>query len=149
MGTRSDYYIMKDEKIEWLGSCGWDGYPGGIPEGLVNIESEEEFRKALAQLIQEHKGYDKNWPWPWKNSGITDYVYVFKENKVYCNTFICSGKEFVLMSDYLKNLSLFHGDEEEEGLKAFIQKINFPYPDMTKIQKVDLGSGSGLIVLGK
>ncbi len=145
MGTRSDYYIMKEEKVIWLGSCGWDGYPNGIPEDLVNINLEEDFRNSVFGLIEENDGYNKNWPWPWGNSRTTDFTYVFKDNNVYVTSYIDGEDVFVLMKDYLQNQEKFQ--DEEEGLEKFKQQINFPYPDMTKIQKVDFGKGNGVIVL--
>ena len=48
MGTRADFYVGKGKDSEWLGSIAWDWYPDGIPDNILDAESE------LSQLIKEN-----------------------------------------------------------------------------------------------
>ena len=87
MGTRSDYYVLKNNELEWIGSYGWDGYPDGEPKDykLHEVKTEQEFKNAINKMIDEKGGYKEHWPWPWEDSSITDYFYIYYDGKVYVN----------------------------------------------------------------
>ena len=80
MGTRADFYVGTDERAEWLGSIGWDGYPSGIPDILKAARSEAGYRDIVAGFLA---GRDDatlpamGWPWPWEDSRTTDYAYAW------------------------------------------------------------------------
>lgn len=83
MGTRADFYIGED--FEWLGSIGWDGYPSGIFEPLLNSVTEEEYRDFLKDFFAQRGDVtlpEMGWPWPWDDSHTTDYAYSFLDGKV-------------------------------------------------------------------
>lgn len=90
MGTRADFYIKKDKQLkaeDWLGSIAWDGYPDGIPSDLKKATTPRQFVNALARFVKERNDFTSpkdGWPWPWDDSGTTDYAYVFsvKSKKV-------------------------------------------------------------------
>ena len=88
MGTRADFYIKKGEKLkqkDWVGSIGWDGFPRGIPTSIRKAKSEKEFREAVKKFAETRDDFthpSEGWPWPWNNSGITDYGYIFENGKV-------------------------------------------------------------------
>lgn len=83
MGTRADYYKGTGEKAVWLGSSAWDGYPDGVPE-IAQATTEQEFEEAVSRRISADDGTtpEKGWPWPWTDSGTTDYSYWWDGEKV-------------------------------------------------------------------
>ena len=88
MGTRADFYIGRGEDAEWLGSIAYDGYPEGWGIDLLEhtVGSGEDYRVAVDALLtavskSKHGGHQRwpnqGWPWPWEDSGLTDYSYTF------------------------------------------------------------------------
>ena len=133
MGTRADFYVGRGQNAEWLGSVGVDGYPDGELSVLGGATSEESYRGAVKELIDSFGEYatspDQGWPWPWRDSNLTDYAYAFEDGRVLVSTF---GSPWFLI-----------GDEEpdEEGTRQ-------DYPDMTSRMAVaEAGTKrSGIIV---
>jgi hypothetical protein len=91
MGTRADFYIKEGKHLkqeDWKGSIAWDGYPDGIPTSLKKAKTKQGFMKALTAFLKKRDDatYPKEgWPWPWDNSGTTDYAYVFTGKGVVWN----------------------------------------------------------------
>lgn len=86
MGTRADFYVGTGDKAEWLGSIAWDGYEWAEDEScdLAKAETEQGFREAVAQILSGREDAttpDMGWPWPWNDSGTTDYAYFFVDGK--------------------------------------------------------------------
>ncbi len=130
MGTRADFYVGRDDAAEWLGSIAYDGYPGeGIPSPLLGLATEEDFRVAVEKILTSDHATrpEQGWPWPWDNSGTTDYAYAFDsvEQAVYVSSF---GGVWV----HARNLGT-------DGEPTF--------PDMTDRKNVTLGARSGLLVI--
>ena len=136
MGTRADFYVGRGKNAEWLGSIGWDGYPDGIERTLLDSRSEAVFRKRLAAFF---KGRDdvtlpaQGWPWPWDDSGTTDYAYVFDRGRVYASGF---GHKWHIAT---------WAPPEKWYERHSNHKVEFP--DMSARKAVTLGKRSGLIVL--
>lgn len=114
MATRADFYVGRGKDAVWLGSVAFDGYPEGIelnspeidkswpfgdrhkkedwPKGkhLFDSKTEGEFRERLERyfLYREDVSLPENgWPWPWDNSGTTDYAYALDGGKVWASCF--------------------------------------------------------------
>ncbi len=135
MGTRADFYVGRTEEAEWLGSIAWDGYPEGMPAYVAEAGSEEEFRAAVAGLLAEGDSNttpEMGWPWPWENSGTTDFAYAFDGGDVWVSGY---GSPWVTFSAY-----------DPEGDETRGDPVTFP--DMTKVSQPTLGPRSGLLVLG-
>ena len=132
MGTRADYYVGTGKDAEWIGSIAWDGYPAGIAGAIKEAQNEALFRHAVAEFL---RGRDDatiptdGWPWPWKDSSMTDFAYAFDGERVLCSRF---GSPWQAAMEY---------EDREEDLG----KVKFP--DMTDVQKVTFGPQSGLIVI--
>lgn len=79
MGTRADFYVGIGEDAEWLGSVAWDGYPDGFEMSLMEAETEQDYRAWVADLASrdDFTAPGMGWPWPWDDSGTTDYAYFF------------------------------------------------------------------------
>lgn len=110
MGTRADFYIRRGRvlrQVDWIGAIAWDGYPEGVPNKILEAETEEDFLKAVQDMKKDRDDFvdpeKDGWPWPWENSYLTDYVYVFntKTKKVKYKSFDKVTK-FPDMSDYKK-----------------------------------------------
>ena len=87
MGTRADFYIGTGETAEWIGSVAWDGYEWDEDKDcpLMTAKTEEEYRAAVAEIAKERDDWtapEQGWPWPWKDSGTTDYAYYFENGAV-------------------------------------------------------------------
>jgi hypothetical protein len=147
MGTRADFYLGRGPKAEWLGSIAWDGYPGGIPNKVLNSWTDDEFRERVAEFSATRKDWtspEQGWPWPWENSATTDYAYAFEDDGVWVSRF---GRVWVRAdqpepSEY---------DENDNEIPDFWPKGNPAelFPDMTELMNVTWGKRSGLIVVGQ
>ena len=132
MGTRADFYVGKGENAEWIGSIAWDGYPKEIPEEILKAKSEEEYRKNVEAFLEKRDDGTlpaQGWPWPWEDSGMTEYAYAFDNGEVYLCSF---GTKWFLPS-------------EEKELESDVKEAIFP--NMANKQKVTLGERSGTIII--
>lgn len=99
MGTRADFYLGRGEDAEWLGSIAWDGNPAGIASEVLSATDEEGFRAALADSLSERDDVtmpSQGWPWPWDDSGTTDYAYALDGGVVYAS---CFGGEWFIATE--------------------------------------------------
>ena len=123
MGTRSDFYIMEhDGSMQWLGSAFKDGGPLHTPIELLIQSNETGFEESVLDLLKSKDSVCKfdgeGWPWPWDDSQLTDYTYIFH---------VCSGK--VLMSEaggrLVDPIKVLQG-MDMIGADVGIGKIKFP-----------------------
>lgn len=151
MGTRADFYIGRGENAEWIGSTAWDGYPEGIqlttnkklkygyehlpfPEGshLFDSSTEQEFRERVSRYFANREDFTlpaDGWPWPWDDSGTTDYAYAFDGGKVWAS---CFGRDWFDPKQ----------SPPEEASKSAV------FPDMSKRKNVRFDRGSGVLIFG-
>lgn len=124
MGTRADFYVGVGKDAEWLGSIAFDGYPDGpvLESGAIVAVTEDAFRTAIAKLLKQDDATtpEQGWPWPWNDSGMTDYAYCFDKDHVH----IC-------------------GAEDDDG-----NQCGHAFPDMSARKKVTFGKRSGLLIIG-
>jgi hypothetical protein len=142
MGTRADFYIGRGKDAEWLGSIPLDGYPTGVchekyPAGKVLLAATtvEDYRASLARFFKEKRDVttpDMGWPWPWNDSGTTDYSYAFDAGEVWVSKFGYGWRRASEVSDET---------EWDESKSA-------AFPNMADRKNVTLGPRSGLIVFG-
>lgn len=165
MGTRADFYIKNNAKMNWLGSIGWDGYPEGIDKKLLKATDLQEFKTALTNFFinrEDFTSHKEGWPWPWIDSNTTDYSYVYdvQQKQVFISAFGCpfftlkeNNRYEGIEKRYYKRLE---EDPEYEGeepdFDKFLSKIGrtetFSFPNMKDIQNVVLdGAASGLIMI--
>ena len=87
MGTRADFYIDRNNKIEWIGSLYKDGHPWNIPTDILIQINPVMFEELTMDFLEsKDSAIRKNgdaWPWPWSDSRMTDYSYIFTMNKVF------------------------------------------------------------------
>lgn len=129
MGTRADFYVAKPDGLEWLGSIAWDGYEIGH---VALAPTEDLFRQSLEEFFagrDDATRPENGWPWPWNNSNMTDYGYVFVEG--HGVVFKRFGREVYSAAD---------PDKQVEG-------VDFTYPDMSERMSIAHGNRSGLIVV--
>lgn len=130
--TRADFYVGRGPNAEWIGSIAMDGYPGGIPRTVKRARSAVSFRRAVAALLAERDDAttpDMGWPWPWDDSGTTDYAYAYDEGRVWASGF---------GSPWFKPEG-----NEPEGTSG--RKV--PFPNMSARKAVTYGKRSGLLVV--
>lgn len=150
MGTRADFYVGKEEQAEWLGSIAWDGYPDGISRGLLEATNEAGYREEVSRFLAERDDCtlpEQGWPWPWEDSGTTDYAYTFDEGRVQASRF--GNAWFDAMGQEPVELT---PEEEESGEWEGVPRRdpNAPdavFPNMGGRQNVARGLRSGLIMI--
>ena len=135
MGTRADFYIGRGVGAEWLGSIAWDGYPDGIPMNLLAAKDAAKFRRMVREFISKRDDGTKpkdGWPWPWNDSGTTDYAYAFDKGHVRASCF--GGNWF--------NPRRPRTDDGEPG------SSNTVFPNMKDCKRRPIfGAHSGVIVI--
>jgi len=80
MGTRADFYIVRENnKMDWIGSLFRDGHPWNIPTDILIQISPVMFEELVVKFLQtiDSRLKGDRWPWPWANSLLTDYSYIF------------------------------------------------------------------------
>ncbi len=139
MGTRADFYIGKGKDAEWIGSIAWDGCRDGIDKQILNCESSAAFRHAVESFFANRDDVtlpEQGWPWPWNTSSTSDCSYWFFNDQVW--------DEF---QDHYAPCS--QPEATDENWDVFADDLDsIDYPDMSAIQNVTFGRGSGLIVIG-
>ncbi len=90
MGTRADFYLERDDKrLMWIGSKAHDGSPWNIPTDILIQINPIMFEEMVTDFLLEHRDDSiirqegETWPWPWSDSRITDYSYIFIMDKVF------------------------------------------------------------------
>lgn len=122
MGTRADFYVKNGKDLSWQGSMAFDGYPDGPCRTLSEVETLEVFNFFLQEIeknIDHFTTTEAGWPWPWDDSSMTDYSYLFD---------VKLG--VVLVSNFGSTPEPMRGciDGHEIEWRGF--------PDMTKLQSV-------------
>ncbi|NTF16988.1 hypothetical protein G6L37_00915 [Agrobacterium rubi] len=139
MGTRADFYVGRGDDMKWVGSIAWDGYPSGIDKYRVLVSStEQEFLDGVSRLAEARDDFtppEMGWPWPWGDSGTTDFAYAFDGDRVYVSRF---------GDDWVTAHALLSKTDKDEELTSCGSAV---FPDMTEIQNVDFGSRSGVMFL--
>lgn len=135
MGTRADFYMGRGKDSEWLGSIGWDGYPEGIDDDLLQSTTPESFKAAVEAFLVKENGIFpyQGWPWPWDNSQTTDYAYAFEGGEVHAS---CFGHQW--FDPKADEPSVEEGDNDGKPTS---------FPDMRGRQNLNLGPQSGVIVV--
>ena len=133
MGTRADFYVGRGAQAEWIGSVAWDGYPDGLPVPLKMARTEAAFRREVAAYFKDRDDVTlpaQGWPWPWDDSGTTDYAYAFDAGW----TWGTSGRRWWNTWEEPEN-------ERECGGDLVV------FPDMKARKAVAMDRRSGLIIL--
>lgn len=80
---------------------------------------------------------DQGWPWPWNDSGTTDYSYYFRNNQILWagNRFAKFPMDSSFMANYATREDLY---EENDGI----------FPDMSSKKNITFGPRSGILSIG-
>lgn len=153
MGTRADFYVGRGASAEWLGSIAWDAYPEGLPDDVLDAKTEKLFRQRVETFLADREDATRpadGWPWPWEDSGTTDYSYAF-DGGVWIT---CFGHGWRTTKEWRAHdaaLRLYEGradDEKGEEPPELWDDGKVEFPDMKDRQNVTLGKRSGVIVVG-
>jgi hypothetical protein len=143
MGTRADFYMGRGPDAEWLGSIAWDGNPGGLTgddvatvepgeNELLTTRSAVRYRELVQEFLLNRDDAtfpEQGWPWPWVDSGTTDYAYSFALRKVWGCSF--GGPWWPAVEE---------SDDDQAGQKAV-------FPDMATRRDVAWGKRSGVMIV--
>ena len=82
MGTRADFYTKDKDGMKWVGSIMKDGQPWNIDLDIL-IQINKTMFEVLVKtfLIMKVDSVRDYWPWLWPDSFMTDYSYIFDEEK--------------------------------------------------------------------
>lgn len=150
MGTRADFYVGRGSGSEWLGSIAWDGYD--IGREIPKATTESEYREAVAAFLKEREDatYPKDgWPWPWKNSSLTDYAYAFDAGAVYRTEHppeSVKDCEHVWVAATKRGWAKPKGPYTKTVGGGYCEQNSLDFPDMSKSQRVTFGSRSGVMI---
>ena len=72
MATRADFYIRKNNELEFLGSTSNDYYGD-----FEKSKNEIHYRDSVNMLLANNNSERFKWYWTWKNSYISDEVFIF------------------------------------------------------------------------
>ena len=141
MGTRADFYVGIDENAEWLGSIAWDGYPDGIPDGILLATTKKVFKKEVLSFLKDREDStlpEEGWPWPWDDSNTTDYAYGIYRGEVLSNAFGHGWQSKKLRDDYDEAISVWADNnyQGEEPVDSYLIESNFP--DMSSVMNVTM-----------
>lgn len=126
MGTRADFYIKREDQMNWLGSIGFDGHPWEIPQQLLLSNNCDEYEELVLLFLNSQD--DSNlpidgWVGAWNNSLYTDFSYIFDNGKVMCSYF---GQPLV---DPLNVKEILDVSEDKRD-----KLVDF-FPDMSSFRK--------------
>lgn len=133
MGTRADFYVGRGTNAEWLGSIAFDGYT--IPDSIRWAKNRGAYRKAVKRFLEgrDDSTFPKDgWPWPWDDSGTTDYAYAFDGKRTYASVF--GGAWWSAKSEGRVDIDNLKGPKAE-------------FPNMKDRKSVTFGRRSGLLVI--
>lgn len=86
MGTRADFYVEKYDRLMWVGSLFKNGEPTKIPTEILIQVNASMYEELVVELLEEKDSAIRSngdlWPWPWEDSRMTDYVYIFQGGNV-------------------------------------------------------------------
>lgn len=139
MGTRADFYVGRGPDAEWLGSIAWDGHPDSIDIDVLRSTSEAVYRANVARFLggrDDSTLPERGWPWPWNDSGTTDYAYALGDGAVWASSF---GRPWFKVDPEVEE---FGEPEDADGEPAV-------FPDMTERKNVRYDRGSGVIIIGR
>lgn len=104
-GAGADFYLGQGKGAGWIGSINCDGYPWdpGVPRYLLEAGTETEYRDAVVRFLKQRekdeegayvqvtdvriKARDDSWPWPYTDSGDTEFSYTFFAGAVQCSRY--------------------------------------------------------------
>jgi hypothetical protein len=147
MGTRADFYIGRGDKLEWLGSCAWDGHEDTMIDlGIFSAKTEKAYRAAVEARLSEDDGTrpEQGWPWPWDTSHTTDRSYTFDDGKAWASSWGCqwqTRKEYEAREKEAER-------RYEAGESELPELPKAAFPDMSSRKNVTMGKRSGVLVIG-
>lgn len=136
MGTRADFYVAREDGLEWVGSIAWDGYPEGIDADVLTATSADAFGLALETFFADRDDVTlpvQGWPWPWSNSNTTDHAYVLIEGE---------GVLFTTFGKHPSWADRFNEDGSPQAARATVA-----FPDLSASANVAAGARSGTIMV--
>lgn len=81
--TRGDFYIGTGSSARWIGSITHDAFPDKIPSDILIQVNAIMFEETVIEFLEKDRinaiiPSDRDgWPWPWDDSQLTDYTYMF------------------------------------------------------------------------
>jgi hypothetical protein len=129
MGTRCDFYVGRGQKAKWIGSVAYDGFPEDF-EAIITAKTEAGYVRAVEKELSSRDDSTfaaEGWPWPWDDSGLTDYSIAWDKGAIY-------------WTDYGDNGKVWHQTGRRATWPNMASKRNLAYPGTSR---------SGIMIVGK
>ena len=113
---KADFYVGMGKESEWIGSVSKCGEIWALSTQILIQVNKTMYEELVVEYINFCEGIVANhvcqWPWPWADSRMTDYSYIFipKYEKVFMSIEggvlmdpikIVQGKDVIEASTYL------------------------------------------------
>jgi hypothetical protein len=149
MGTRADFYLGRGERLEWIGSCAYDGHEDTMQKwGIFGAKTEAEYLANVNLRLSENDGTRPRdgWPWPWETSHTTDRSYTFDGGVSYGSAW---GQTWQTVEEYEARCAeaerRYQADEDE---LPELPKAAFPDMSERKAVATPGTQRSGVMVFG-
>jgi hypothetical protein len=81
--SKADFYTWGKRGLDWVGSLYNQGEPWYIPVSILTQINKTTYEESVVDFLKGKKAAlperSQPWPWLWKTSEMTDYVYVFNK----------------------------------------------------------------------
>ena len=123
MSTKADFYVGTGKDAEWIGTLLKNGSVYYIPMDILIQVNKTMFEEMVLELLSLKQSVipDKGDKWihPWEDSRVTDYVYMFDNNKEKVMMYQCG---IDLLLDPVK---IIQGQSLSECIESY-DKPEFP-----------------------
>lgn len=142
MSSKADFYIKREDSLEWQGSIMWNGNETAIPNSVLQSCSEIEFLEALTKFFNGRSDVVKppnKWPWIWTSSKLTDYVYILIPDKgsVFISRYNSPAYTIYQFRDYLKRKKTAKKDGKSIiEFNEYVKKISTYTPKFPLMNQV-------------
>ena len=81
--SKADFYTWGKQGLDWVGSLYNQGEPWYIPTEILSQINKSTYEEMTVDFLKTKKSALlerlQPWPWLWKTSEMTDYVYIFNK----------------------------------------------------------------------
>ena len=147
MPTRADFYI----ESTWLGSITFDGYPDNPELQKLDTTRQCVFEERISELLKQRRDStlpSEGWPWPWDDSTLTGYAYVWHNDKVW----VSEGMEPLVLVPFTELLAMSENEVDDyyDSWEEHPSAIPWSFPNMSqhRMHHDKMMRKSGLIIIG-
>jgi len=124
--SKADFYTWGKRGLDWVGSLYNQGEPWYIPTEILSQINKSTYEEMTVDFLKTKKSALlerlQPWPWLWKTSEMTDYVYIFNKKM---------GRVVLFFeNEAIDPIRIIQGHDIANSLMPMVPKPLFP--DMLK-----------------